>query len=318
MSANWTSRGEGGGRRALWLIRTIAMLFGRQVGRLCLIPITGYFLLRRGPERRASRAFLQRVLQRKVSLWWVARHLFWFAATILDRVYLLSEQFRRFEIRTHGLEELHRTLDLGRGVLLLGSHHGSFEVLRVLSLKRPDIKVRVVMDVGRNPAITALLDALNPTIAAGVIDAGRDGRSVVFDIADAMHHNCIVAVLADRVRDGETAVQAQFLGSDASFPASPWLIAAALKVPVALCFGLYSGGNTYDLHFEMFSEQLEIGRRDRQAVLASLVQRYAHRLEHYVRLSPLNWFNFYDFWQTRVPAAAAVSAGQPMGQQPGQ
>ena len=32
-----------------------------------------------------------------------------------------------------------------------------------------------------------------------------------------------------------------------------------------------------------------------QAVLA-LIQRYAGRLEHYTRIAPYNWFNFYDFW----------------------
>jgi predicted LPLAT superfamily acyltransferase len=25
-------------------------------------------------------------------------------------------------------------------------------------------------------------------------------------------------------------------------------------------------------------------------------QRYVERLEHYVRLAPYNWFNFYPFW----------------------
>jgi len=26
------------------------------------------------------------------------------------------------------------------------------------------------------------------------------------------------------------------------------------------------------------------------------MQRYAERLEHYARLAPYNWFNFYPFW----------------------
>ncbi|WP_250953399.1 hypothetical protein, partial [Escherichia coli] len=27
------------------------------------------------------------------------------------------------------------------------------------------------------------------------------------------------------------------------------------------------------------------------------VDRYAERLEHYALQSPLDWFNFFDFWQ---------------------
>jgi predicted LPLAT superfamily acyltransferase len=37
-------------------------------------------------------------------------------------------------------------------------------------------------------------------------------------------------------------------------------------------------------------------RKDREAALREHVQRYVERLEHYCRLQPDNWFNFYDFW----------------------
>ena len=31
-------------------------------------------------------------------------------------------------------------------------------------------------------------------------------------------------------------------------------------------------------------------------LLESWMQRYVTRLEHYARLAPYNWFNFYSFW----------------------
>src|SRR5690606_36154379 len=64
--AGWKQRPEGGGRFAIWLIRSIALRLGRAPARLLLYPITLYFLLVRGPERRASRAYLARVLGRPV------------------------------------------------------------------------------------------------------------------------------------------------------------------------------------------------------------------------------------------------------------
>ena len=295
-ASGWKQRPEGGGRFALWLIRTIALRCGRSVARLALLPITFYFLLRRGPERCASRAYLSRVFGRRASLWEVSRHIHCFAATIIDRVYLLSERFRRFDMRAHGLEPLHQLMDRG-GVLLLGAHLGSFEALRVLSLHRPSAKVRVVLDVGHNPAITTLLNALNPEIARTVIDAGQDGTAIVLAIKEALDEGALVTLLADRVHTGEQAVPARFVGEYADFPASPWLIASVLKVPVALCFGLYLGGNRYDLHFEVLTDGLRIDRRARQRELAEWVQRYADRLEHYLRIAPYNWFNFYDFWK---------------------
>jgi predicted LPLAT superfamily acyltransferase len=31
------------------------------------------------------------------------------------------------------------------------------------------------------------------------------------------------------------------------------------------------------------------------------MQRYAERLEHYTRIAPYNWFNFYPFWNQAPP-----------------
>lgn len=296
--SDWTERPEGGGWLAIRLIRGVARHGGRGVARLLLLPISLYFLLVRGPERRASRAFLSRVHGRRARLHEVARHVHAFASTILDRVFLLEAGSAPFDIRIDGLEVLDRQLARGRGALMFGSHLGSFEVLRVLAARRPEIRLRVVLDTGHNPAMTRLLDELNPDIASTVIDAGQDGPSIVLAIREATEQGHLVALLVDRTYPGQPSLPATFLGARAQFPAAPWLIASVLAVPVVLGFGLYRGGNRYDLSFELFSEGIAIARKDRPRVLAELVQRYAARLQHHVRRAPYNWFNFYDFWQS--------------------
>ena len=297
MNAHWKQRPEGGGYVALWIIRSIARYGGRAVGRACLYPITLYFLIVRGPERRASRAYLSRVLDRTPTLWDVARHIHTFAATILDRVFLLSGQLSRFDIATVGLPALAARVDRGEGVLIFGSHHGSFDALRVLSLTRPALRVRIVLDIAHNQAITRLLDALNPQLARDVIDAGQDGVSIVLAIQEALARGELVALLVDRAEAGDAAVRVPFLGRDAALPSGPWSLAATLKVPVMLAFGLYRGGNRYELVFEEFSDGLYIPRRQRSERIAALVRDYSARLQHHVRRAPYNWFNFYDFWQ---------------------
>ena len=313
----WKQRPEGGGRFAIWLIRSIARHCGRRVARLLLGPITLYFLLVRGPERRASIAYLERVLGRPSRWSDGARHIHTFASTILDRVFLLGGQLQQFQFTLHGLDDVHAQLDKRQGVLLFGSHLGSFEVMRVLARQRPDYVIRVVMDIRHNPAMTQLLDALDPAIAANVIDAGQDGPSLMLAIQQAVGAGHCVALLVDRVQPGDASETAPFLGADAPFPRAPWLIASVLHVPVVLAFGLYRGGNRYDLAFESFSDGLQIPRSQRAQALSALIRRYAARLEHYARLAPYNWFNFYDFWNpagedTVVTAASnAVVAAPP-------
>jgi predicted LPLAT superfamily acyltransferase len=68
-----------------------------------------------------------------------------------------------------------------------------------------------------------------------------------------------------------------------------------LERPIVLMFGLYRGGNRYDIHFERLPRPPAGGART--ARMEQWVQSYVDRLEHYSRLAPYNWFNFYDYWK---------------------
>ena len=314
MSAeHWSARPEGGGRFAIWLIRTIGLKCGRGSARLLLYPITLYFFLRRGYERRVSYAFLERALGHKANAWQVMRHIHRFASTILDRVFLLADRYTRFDVRVHGLADLDSRMRPERGVLLLGAHFGSFEVLRVLAVERPDVRVCAVLDTQKTPALTDLLHSLNPAIARNVIDASRPGTEIVLALGEALQEGALATLLADRAREHEATVVVDFMGSPAAFPVAPFLIASLLKVPVVLCFGIYRGGNRYDLFFEAFADELSLPRRARKAELRAVVQRYAARLEHYVHEDPYNWFNWHDFWNLEGFDDADAGAGELAG-----
>lgn len=304
MSGHWLDRPEGGGWFAMWLIRFVGLHFGRGSARLILYPATLYFYFRRGPERRASRDYFRRLDGKPGSALQVMRLIHAFGSTILDRVFLLARGIDGFQISTCGVDELHRHLDRGQGVLLLGAHVGSFEVLRVLATRRPDCKLKLVMDKSKTPALTQLLEALAPELSDSIIDTARGGMDIVLALSEAASEGAMIALLGDRGRPHELMRDAPFLGTDAPFPAAPWLIASLLKVPVVLCLGMYRGGRRYDLVFETLAERVELPRTDRNHALDAYIQQYAARLEHYLRDAPYNWFNFYDFWQPQSVADA--------------
>ena len=52
---------------------------------------------------------------------------------------------------------------------------------------------------------------------------------------------------------------------------------------------LHEGG--YELVFS------DVAAPERAGQIRWAAERFAKRLEHYARLSPYNWFNFYDFWK---------------------
>lgn len=296
MSEHWRQRPEGGGRLGLWLIFTLARVGGRRLSRLLLYPVTLYFYLRRAPERQAARVLLTRLTGRRPHAGQVMAHMFRFAATLLDRIFFLTRGERDFDIQVQGLEALEERIDTGRGVLLVGAHMGSFEVLRTLAARRPEVPLRIVLNKQQTPVMTHLLETLAPDVAAGIIDGAQDPGSTVLALSEALANGHMAALLGDRGRRDETMRRVPFCHVPAPFPVGPWVLAAALKVPVVLCLGLYLGGNRYRLVFEPFADVVELPRSSREAALDAVMSRYAARLEHHARQAPCNWFNFYDFW----------------------
>lgn len=311
MAQHWTERPEGGGWFAIWLIRSIGLRLGRRAARALLYPITLYFYFRRPFERRISYEFLTRAFGRPASAWQVMRHIHRFASTILDRAFLLADNFTRFDVRIHGLDELVSRARDGQGVLLLGSHVGSFEVLRVAATRTPDVKVCVVLDRQQTPALTELLHAINPQLAQNVIDASRQSIDIVLAVGEAIRMGKVASLLADRARPHEMTVAVDFFGAPAAFPVAPFRIGSILQAPVVLCFGMYRRGNRYDLYFEAFAERLALPRRRGEAEMRSVVQRYVSRLEHFVRNDPYNWFNWHDVWNLESECNQPVDPGKP-------
>lgn len=133
---HWQDRPEGGGLFAMWIIRSIALYGGRGLGRVCLYPITLYFYLRRKQERLAAGQYLQRVFGKPATARQVFRLMHNYAATSLDRIFFLARGEAQFEVETEGLELLDAAIARGKGVMLFGSHQGSFEALRAVGARR--------------------------------------------------------------------------------------------------------------------------------------------------------------------------------------
>ena len=279
---------------ALRTIAWVAMALGRPAARLLLYPICLYFLAFSSRARTASSQYLSRALGRKPGVADSLRHYHTFAAILLDRIFLLNNQFSRFDVRLHGDEIIDEAAAAGNGCVLLGAHIGSFEIIRSAGRGRGQ-KISMVMYEENARIVGAVFEAINPDLQMEIISLGRVDS--ILKVEAALARGEIVGMLADRTLKGGGTVSCHFLGQQARFPSGPIRIAATLKRPMVLMFGLYRGGNRYEIHFERFADLQEAVSRGREAMIEQLLQRYASRLEHYCRLAPYNWFNFYDFWR---------------------
>ncbi len=272
----------------------IALTLGRRAARLLLHPITFYFFLFSVQARASSRKYLRLVLSCEPRRIEIYRHYYSFAATILDRAYFLKGHYNSFDVRTIDEDLVYTMIDRGEGGFLIGAHMGSFEVIRSLGRDVRSLKVRMVMYEENAKKLNAVLEAINPELAGGVIGLGTVDS--MLKVERALAQGQFVGMLADRTIRGEGTIPVTFLGKPAQIPLGPFRIAAIMKRPVILMLGLYRGGNRYDIHFERLVDMTHVERGTRDAVIAEAVRKYVERLEHYCRIAPYNWFNFYDFW----------------------
>ncbi|MGH8687861.1 MAG: acyl-CoA synthetase [Burkholderiales bacterium] len=290
MSALWRDTPERSHRSALRLMRAIALGLGRSAARLVLHPVAAYFLATSPAQRRASRVFLARALGREPRLGEQYRHFHAFAATVLDRVYLLNERFALFDVEVLGLPLLRAELDKGGGALLIGAHLGSFEALRTLGRRITGVRVATVMYEENARMLNEALAVLGPSAHQDVIALGR--LDSMLQVRDCLAAGGIAGVLGDRtLGDDETRVL-PFLGAPARFPLGPMRMARLLRCRVIFMAGLYLGGNRYALHLE----QLTDFSGTTPPSPAQGLDAYVACLERHCRTAPFNWFNFYDFW----------------------
>lgn len=301
---SWTRKAERGSPFLMRLMTRLTLGLGWHVGQALLYPITAYFVLSSPSSRMASRQFLAAALGRPPTRRDVFRHHLTFASTILDRLFLLTGRTARYDIRVDGLDEITRRIGEGRGCLLLGAHIGSFEVLRALAEQGCPVPVKVLMYGANAARVNAVLNALNPALAASVIQLGTP--DAFLRVREALAAGELVGMLGDRAIDGDRVVRVGFLGRDALLPAGPVLLAAALQAPVILFSGIHLGNRRYRIGFELLAERVALGRESWQADVTAWVQRYAERLEAVCRAHPYNWFNFYDFWDEGGDAAPAL------------
>ncbi|KWR77176.1 LpxL/LpxP family acyltransferase [Cupriavidus sp. IDO] len=307
LNADWSSREERSNITLLRIMTWISLTLGRPAGRVVLRLIAAYFTLFSPTARHASRAYMDRALGREAG--WIDgfRHVFTFASTIHDRIYLLNNRFDLFDIRLHGEAHIEAAMARGRGAFLLGAHLGSFEVVRALGRQHPALQVAITMYEENAHKLNDVLQSINPSMRQDVISLGK--FDAMLKVRDYLERGYMIGMLADRTlsqRATDPVQQCSFLGSPTGFPTGPLRMAAMLRRPVFFITGLYRGGNRYDVHFVPLADFTQVARGHREEEVQAALQRYVGLLERFSRSAPYNWFNFYDFWH----------AGPPLSEQP--
>ncbi|MDH0174981.1 glycosyltransferase family 2 protein [Aeromonas dhakensis] len=303
---HWSRTPERGSLLGMQIMLASYRLLGRRGFSLLLYPVIGYFWLTGRAQREASRAYLAR-LEAFAGAQGVAlpaeprssfRHFLRFGEAALDKLAGWRGDITEQQVELVGAEHYQAAINSGKGVLLLGSHLGDLELCRALGSRKQGLRINALVFTRHAARFNALLKQINPDSHLNLIQVQELGADTAILLKEKLEQGEWVVIVGDRtsVTREKRVIWADFLGAPAPFPLGPFVLSSVLGCPVYLMFGLKEQG-CFRVHFEPFADGRPLPRQGRQQILASRVQAYADRLQHHCLRAPLDWFNFFDFWQ---------------------
>lgn len=296
-ATHWAGLAE---RGAYWGLRFIAGAYGLLGRRGCLVvaaPIVLYFALTGGEQRRASAAYLERVLGRPPRLAEIFRHFLGFAGRAVDTLGAWTGAIPATAMTAEDEGALAAAAADPRGALLVVSHHGNVELSRALMAPALRGRLTVLVHTRHAENYNRLLREFRPEAAARMVQVSEIGPDTAIRLQECIERGEWVAIAGDRVPVASTGRVARvpFLGAPAAFSQGPFLLAALLDCPVHLLFCRRDGAG-WRLALEPFATRVALPRGQRETALLGYAAAYAARLEAHCRRAPFQWYNFYDFW----------------------
>jgi predicted LPLAT superfamily acyltransferase len=304
----WWERKERGSVLGIRIVVWLHRYLGWPIARVVLVPIVTYFFLTARTARRVSLDYLRRlhaspegagVFPGSPGVRHVFRHFLEFGFAILDRIGIWAGS--PFDFVIEGMPELERVVADGRGAVVLGSHLGSFDAMRLVASDRSPIAVNVLMFTRNAARINDMLGKLSGDggMQARIIQVEPGSFQHVLQVKACIERGEVVAILADRIHPNEAdrVSHVAFLGGRAPLPQGPVLLAGVLGCPLLMMVGLRRGGRRYEIHVERLADRVSLPRKERDAAITEWCQLYADRLATYCARAPFQWFNWYEFWQ---------------------
>jgi predicted LPLAT superfamily acyltransferase len=211
-----------------------------------------------------------------------------FGQTLIDKTSISAGLRDRFTYEFDGVDILKKLLAEGKGGVLISAHIGNFEIAEHFFGEIDlNFQINLITTDLEHTAIKNYLEQISKKPSVKFIMVKED-MSHIFEINNALSNNELVCFTGDRYFEGVKCLSDNLLGEVANFPAGPFLIASRLKVPVVFVYVMKEA----NLHYHLYAREAEVKFRDAQALLKA----YIRSVESMVRKYPLQWFNYFDFW----------------------
>lgn len=293
MAADWQGKSRGtvfGYKIFVFCMKT----FGIGSAYFLLYFVTFYFCFFALNSTKASYYYFRKRRNNSIlgSILNVYKSYYVFGQTIIDKVAISSGLRDRFTYHFDGVELINKALKEKKGGILISAHVGNFEIAEhFFGELEENTSISILTTDSEHSAIKAYLDTVTKKSNVNLILIQED-LSHIFEINAALSRNELVCITGDRYIKGSKYLTEVLLDQVAKFPAGPFILASRLKVPVLFVYVMKETNR----HYHLFTRKAEFKHKDAQALLKEYTNSVTFMLEKF----PLQWFNYFDFWEKRV------------------
>lgn len=321
---HWANIAEVGTSLGIAVLLAAYKVGGKALFKIFLAPVVAYFFLFNRQARQASKDYLRKLgccfpeQKIKLSLLTSFRHFWQFGLALIDKLAIWMGSIDYREVDIHGHQLIDELKSKQQGAILLVSHLGNFEISRALARYYHSMKITVLLHTRHAANFNQFLRRYDNSAQVELLQVDDINPATAMALYRKVSRGDLIAISADRVPVNNPANSAavSFLGQMAPFPIGAYLLASILEVPVYSLFCIKESGK-YNIYFEQLADSVKVERNNRHQAFQMLAQAYADRLQHYCGKAPLQWYNFYQFWDQAsnsvgdsLPGAKAVQKGR--------
>ena len=206
------------------------------------------------------------------------------------------ETFKK-KVKIEGLEEALGLFKKGKGMLLLLSHFGNWEMMGIMSKLIGDSIMVIAKPMKKNQRVDQFINRIRHSTGLEVVSSIKSSRTVM----KALARNRVVGILIDQRAKRSEGIWADFFGKEA--PTTPALAILAMKTeaPVVPVFMIRDGFNRHRLVIQEPLALVHTG--DVKKDVEANTQLFNHKLESMVRQYPDQWFWVHRRWERKKRAS---------------
>ena len=217
-----------------------------------------------------------------------------FGKVVLDKFAILAGYSSQFGVEMQGEDAVDALLDGESGFIIASAHFGNLEMAG-LSIHQDKKRMNGIIFGGERGGFQSRRDSAFGKMNINLIPVTED-MSHLFTIKNALEEGEVVTIPCDRFLGGNKKVSLPFLDGEADFPAGTFRLAAQLNVPVASLFIVKISHSKYYGYSKLLHPSPTATNSTEQA--AFLAKQFVEELESMVRRFPLQWFNYYQYWNS--------------------